>query len=138
MKKSHIFAIIVIAIAVGIVVSMSGDASKYVDFKEAFEMAAENNHDKVHVVGKLKKSNSGNIIGLYYDPVRDPNYFSFIMVDNNNEEHQVVYFNPKPQDFERSEQIVVVGNVKENVFVAKEILMKCPSKYEEKEIKAGL
>lgn len=138
MKKSHLFAIVIIAIAIGIVVSMSGDASKYVSFKEAYTMAAEQNDDKVHVVGKLKKSNSGNIIGLHYDPLVDPNYFSFVMQDNNQEEHQVVYFNPKPQDFERSEQIVIVGNVQNDVFVADEILMKCPSKYEEQEIKAGL
>lgn len=37
----------------------------------------------------------------------------------------------KPQDFERSEQIVVTGSMKDNQFYADEILMKCPSKYKE-------
>jgi cytochrome c-type biogenesis protein CcmE len=138
MKISHIFAIVLIALAIGIIISTTGDASTYVTFNDAYKMASEQNDDKVHVVGKLKKDPSGKILGMDYQPLRDPNLFTFIMKDNNNEEHKVVYFHPKPQDFEKSEQIVVVGCVKNNVFVADNILMKCPSKYEEKEVKASI
>jgi cytochrome c-type biogenesis protein CcmE len=138
MKLSHIFAIVLIALAIGIIISVSGDASTYVSFKEAYQMASEDNDDKVHVVGKLTKSPKGEIVGMEYQPLQDPNLFTFIMKDNNNEEHKVIYFHPKPQDFEKSEQIVVVGSVKNNVFVADNILMKCPSKYEEKEVKASI
>ena len=138
MKISHIIALLTIAVAIGIILSTSGDASQYVTFKEASAMAKDGNDDKVHVVGKLKKDATGNIIGLHYAPTEDPNLFSFILVDNNKEEYQVVYYRPKPQDFEKSEQVVVVGNVKTDVFVASEILMKCPSKYENQEMKAGM
>jgi cytochrome c-type biogenesis protein CcmE len=137
MKISHIIAIIIIAVAIGILISTSGDASQYVSFKEAFEMAAEGDNDKVHVVGKLKKDAQGNIY-MDYNPTKDPNYFTFILIDKNNVEKQVVYYSSKPQDFEKSEQIVIVGNAKENLFVAKDILMKCPSKYENQETKAGI
>lgn len=136
MKISHIIAIVIIAVAIGIIISTSGDASRYVSFKEAYNMASEGNDDKVHVVGKLKKT--GNIIYMNYNPVEDPNLFSFILVDNNKEERQVIYYHPKPQDFEKSEQVVIVGSVKDNVFIADDILMKCPSKYENQEIKAGI
>jgi cytochrome c-type biogenesis protein CcmE len=85
----------------------------------------------VHVVGKLKKDAMGKITGMVYEPTVDPNYFTFILEDSLHEEHQVVYLHPKPQDLEKSEKVVIVGNVKENVFVADQILMKCPSKYEE-------
>jgi cytochrome c-type biogenesis protein CcmE len=138
MKLSHIFAIVLIALAIGIIISISGDASTYVTFKEAYKMAADDNDDKVHVVGKLTKDPKGEITGMTYQPLQDPNLFTFIMKDNNNEKHKVIYFHPKPQDFEKSEQIVVVGSVKNNVFVADNILMKCPSKYEEKEVKANI
>ncbi len=47
---------------------------------------------------------------------------------------QVVLLKPKPQDIEKSEKIVVIGSYKNDVFVAKEILMKCPSKYNENKI----
>jgi cytochrome c-type biogenesis protein CcmE len=134
MKKSHIIGIVVIALAIGIIMSSAGDASTYVSFGEAIERAKDGNETKVHVVGRLKKDAQGHIVGMNYDPLIDPNYFTFMLVDTNRVEQQVVYFNPKPQDFERSEQVVITGNMKNNVFVADKILLKCPSKYVENEI----
>jgi len=137
MKRTHIFAIAIIAVAISVIMATAGDASQYVDFKVAADRAAEGSNAPVHVVGKLKKDAMGNIIGMHYDPIKDPNYFSFMLVDTNHWEQQVIYFNPKPQDFERSEQVVITGRMdqKEKVFVADKILLKCPSKYVEKEIK---
>ncbi len=136
MKTSHIILIVIIAVAIGVIISTTGDASKYVSFKEASEMSAKGDDDKVHVVGKLKKASDGTIVGMFYNPVINANRFEFILVDNNNEEHTVIYKNSKPQDFDKSEQVVIIGSMKENLFLADEILMKCPSKYEEKNLKA--
>jgi cytochrome c-type biogenesis protein CcmE len=135
MKKTHIFGIVIIAVAIGIIVSTAGDASSYVTFKEASEMAQEGSGSEIHVVGKLKKDPLGKIVGMQYQPQLDPNYFTFVMLDNNNEEHRVVYHKPKPQDFDRSEQIVIVGSMQGDEFVASNILLKCPSKYQETELK---
>ncbi|GHA68915.1 cytochrome c maturation protein CcmE domain-containing protein [Pontibacter akesuensis] len=134
MKKTHIIGILVIAVAIVIIMSSVGDASTYVSFGEAMELAEEGNDTKVHVVGRLKKDSQGHIVGMQYDPLIDPNYFTFTLVDTNRVEQQVVYFNPKPQDFERSEQVVITGSMQKNVFVADKILLKCPSKYVEKEV----
>lgn len=137
MKISHIIGIIVIGVAIAIIVSTSGDASSYVSFKEASELTHNGDDTKIHVVGKLNKSANGSIIGMIYAPQMNPNYFEFQLVDQNNELRQVVYSNPKPQDFERSEQVVVIGSMdKSGVFVCDKILMKCPSKYQETEIKS--
>ena len=135
MKKSHIIGIAIIALAIGIIISSAGDASMYVSFKEARELASEGKTNKVHVVGRLKKDAQGHIVGMEYNPVLDPNYFSFVLVDTLHNEQRVVYYQPKPQDFERSEQVVIMGNMQKNSFVADKILLKCPSKYVEKEIK---
>jgi cytochrome c-type biogenesis protein CcmE len=137
MKTTHIILIVIIAVAMGVIISTSGDASKYVSFKEAYQMSTNGDDDKVHVVGKLKKAQDGTIQGMYYNPIINPNRFEFILVDNNNESHPVIYQNAKPQDFDKSEQVVIVGSVKGDVFIADEILMKCPSKYEEKDVKAA-
>jgi cytochrome c-type biogenesis protein CcmE len=51
------------------------------------------------------------------------------MIDNKGEERKVILHKNKPQDFERSEQIVLIGKMKADAFVASDILMKCPSKY---------
>lgn len=137
MKKSHLFLIVIIAVAIGVIMSTSSDASSYVTFKEATELAADGKSAKVHVVGKLKKDAAGHIVGIEYQPQVDPNYFAFVLVDNNNEEHKVVYSSPKPQDFERSEQVVVIGSMGQGSFEADKILMKCPSKYQDNQKKIG-
>lgn len=131
MKKSHIIALGVIAIAVIMIISTVGDASTYSDFNEARKLAEEGSKNSVHVVGELKKDALGNIQGMVYEPSLDPNKFEFIMVDSMNFESKVVYLKPKPQDMEKSEKVVVVGsmNLEKNYFLAEQILLKCPSKY---------
>ena len=54
----------------------------------------------------------------------------FTAVDKDGE-RSVVYFNqPKPTDFERSEEITLTGlSSWDTAFFAQDILMKCPSKY---------
>lgn len=135
MKKSHILGIVVIAIAAMVIVSTAGDASTYVSFKEAQEMAEDGNSKMIHVVGALKKNEAGHPVGIQTSP--DMLSFSFLMVDQNNVEQEVIYNEPMPMDFLRSEQVVVVGSYKKDKFVADKILMKCPSKYQEDEIKVG-
>ncbi len=135
MKITHIFGIIVIVVAIAVIVSTTNDVSTYVTFKEATEMASNGKAGKVHIVGTLKKDAAGHIMEMSYQPEIDPNHFTFTLVDRNNEAKTVVYDNPKPQDFERSEQVVVIGTMQNGEFVANKILMKCPSKYQETELK---
>lgn len=132
MKKSHIFGIIVIAIAIFLIMSTAGDASSYVTFKEAYAMSAEGRDNSIHVVGTLKKTASGEIAGIYPSP--DKLSFSFLMIDQNGEEQHVYYNEPMPMDFMRSEQVVVIGGFEKDTFVADKILMKCPSKYQEEKV----
>ena len=131
MKKSHIIALAVIAVAVGIIISTVGDASTYVGFSEAEDLAKDGNSKSIHVVGTLKKDNQGNIVGMVYDPVTDPNSFQFTMIDSLHREERVIYNQPKPQDLDKSEKVVVVGSmdIQNKVFRAEQILLKCPSKY---------
>jgi cytochrome c-type biogenesis protein CcmE len=132
MKKSHIFGILIIGVAIAVIISTSGDASSYVSFDEAYTMAENGNDKLIHVVGTLKKDENGEVVGLR--TFENKLSFSFIMVDNNNEEQEVYYNEPMPADFFRSEQVVVVGSYHDNLFVADQILLKCPSKYEETEV----
>ncbi len=137
MKKSHIIAIGVIAVAVAIIISTTGDAGAYLSFNEAQEMALEGNKTEVHVVGQLKKDDAGHVMGIA--PSMDKLSFTFLMVDENGTEQMVYYNEPMPADFMRSEQVVVIGKyAEEQVFVADKILMKCPSKYQEETVEAGL
>jgi len=136
MKKSHIFIIIVIAVAVGIIVSSTKDASTYVTFTEAYQMASSGRSNSIHVVGVLKKDNAGKVIGI--ESGQDKVSFSFILVDAEGKEQQVFYNQPMPQDFTRSENVVVIGSYKGDNFYAEKILLKCPSKYQEQSLNAGV
>ena len=64
-----------------------------------------------------------------YNPESNANVFGFYLVDNEGVEKKVMYNGTKPQDFERSEQIVVIGKMEGDEFHANQLLMKCPSKY---------
>jgi cytochrome c-type biogenesis protein CcmE len=76
------------------------------------------------VVGKLDKTQP-----QIYDPKINADQFMFSLIDNKGISKQVVLHKSKPQDFEKSEQIVLIGKMEGNDFHANDILMKCPSKY---------
>ncbi len=136
MKKSHIIAIVVIAAAIAIIISTAGDASTYVNFNQAYEMASTGNTTSIHVVGELKKDSNGNIVGM--EKSADNLSFSFTLVDDNNKEQKVYYNEPMPPDFARSEKVVVIGSYQGENFVANKILLKCPSKYQDQKLNAGV
>lgn len=137
MKKSHIFLILILGVAVAIIVSTANNTSEYVDFAKASSMAASGSEKKVHIIGQLKRDEAGEPVGLEYDPLQDPNTMYFMLVDEQGETHRVMSNPPNSmQDFLKSEKIVIEGRMHEGQFVASEILLKCPSKYEETELKS--
>lgn len=127
MKKGSILGIIVIAVAIAVIISAYSSSSTYASFNEARQSRAE-----LHIIGFLDKKKP-----LVYDPVKDANLFSFYVKDKTGQECEVVYSGTKPQDFERSEQIVLTGQMDGNVFHASKILMKCPSKYTQKTVEVS-
>ena len=127
MKKSSIIIIVLIAVAIGAILSSYGDASTY----ETFQVAAQNPEREYHIVGSLDSTEA-----KYYDPKIDANYFTFHLIDDAGNKQKVVYRAPEPQDFERSEKIVIIGKMQNESFEASKILLKCPSKYTENEVRS--
>ena len=119
MKKSAIIGLITIAICVGVLFSLNADTSSYATFTEAARDSRE-----FHVMGYWEKDK-----GTYYDAQKDANHFAFYMKDAKGAVNKVVYNGTKPQDFERSEKLVLIGEMRNDTFYASKILMKCPSKY---------
>ena len=125
MTKVYITAALLIAGGIAFF-SMSGkDVTTYTTFADAALSG-----QKVKVAGQLSKDKE-----MIYDPAVDPNHFTFYATDNNGEERKVVLNSAKPQDFELSEQVVITGRMKGEEFHASHLLMKCPSKYKDEEIK---
>lgn len=127
MKPIYIVIIVVVSVALAIGISFYGDTSKYVCFAEADEIAKTRPSLQLHVVTTLNKNRPE-----VYNPRQDPNYYEFYAIDTTGAERKVIYHNSKPQDIERTDKVVLIGFSKEGYFEAKDILRKCPSKYEKK------
>lgn len=125
MKKASIVILVLIAAAIGIVVASFGKFSTY----ETFASAAEKPESTFHVVGFLDTAQAQQ-----YDPIKDPNNFTFFAKDKKGATHKVIFNGARPQDFEKSEQLVMTGYMKDGNFHCSKIQMKCPSKYENDQI----
>lgn len=60
---------------------------------------------------------------------RENMLFTFYMKDENGVSKKVVFPKPKPNNFEQADQLVAIGELRGDIFYADELLMKCPSKY---------
>ena len=127
MKTIHIVLIIIIVVAIAVVISTMTDSSTYSDFAEAARKPGK----ELHIIGKLNRQKP-----LEYDAIKNANQFAFFMFDEKGKECRVVYNNAKPQDFEKSEKVVIIGSMKGDYFLAKSLLLKCPSKYNDKKPEA--
>lgn len=126
MKRSHIIVLFLIAICIGVFASKLGSVGSYSSYNDAKAKPGET----VQLIGQLSKGKSVN-----FDPIKDPNSFSFYIIDRDGNEVYVICFDDRPTDFEKSEEIVLTGSMKDDIFYANEMLVKCPSKYQENEIK---
>jgi len=120
MKKSYIFLIAILASAVGIIYWSVSNAGSFASFEEAKKSEGK----EFQVAGVLNKDKE-----MVYDPAVNTDLFTFYMVDKEGNEQKVLYKGSKPQDFEKSEEVVIHGKMEGEVFLAHKILMKCPSKY---------
>lgn len=121
MKKSHILAIVLIAVAIGAILTTLTDASTYADFGAAFNEPGK----EFHVIGIQNREKE-----QVYDPVTNPDLFTFYMTDTVGVEKKVFLHRNRPPDFAKSDRIVLIGEARGDDFHASEILLKCPSKYE--------
>jgi cytochrome c-type biogenesis protein CcmE len=124
-KKTHIALLFFLAAGFVALASMLGQSAKLGGFDDA--LAAEGK--PVRVTGQLAEGKP-----VEYDPEVDANSFRFWMVDRQGVESEVVCFDDMPYDFEKSEEVVLTGAMKEGVFYATYLLVKCPSKYVEEDL----
>ena len=120
MKKTEIILILLVAIIIGVILSLTYNASTYITFTDAEKKMGK----EYTVIGELIKEKE-----ICFDPRL--NLLTFYASDSLKNERKVYYYDSKPQDFERSEKITMTGFASDSGFIANSILMKCPSKYNE-------
>ena len=117
-KDRTIIGIAIIVIFGGLGIwSFIGSTNPYVSFAKARSMGTN-----AQVLGYVDQASS------YYD--ENSGVFSFYITDDDNDSLLVQYNGFKPGNFEQAATVVCVGAFKDTAFVANNILVKCPSKYQ--------
>jgi cytochrome c-type biogenesis protein CcmE len=122
MKKTHIAILVLIAVAIGALISFTGNLSTY----ETVASARQKEGKFVRLIAKVDKTKP-----IEYDAAKNPNYLVFTAIDTLGNTTKVVFYNSKPPDFEKSERLVLNGKMQNGQFECKDMLMKCPSKYKD-------
>jgi len=122
MKKTHIILLVLIAFAIVVLISYTGDLSSY----ETIRSAKQKQGKFLNLIVKMDKT-----VPVQYDPVKDPNLLKFGVQDSLGGKINVVFHNTMPTDMEKSERLVLKGKVQGDVFECSAIVLKCPSKYKD-------
>ena len=122
MKKTHIILLVLIAFAIVILISYTGDLSSY----ETIGSAKQKQGKFLNLIVKMDKT-----VPVQYDPIKDPNLLKFGVQDSLGGKINVVFHNTMPTDMEKSERLVLKGKVQGEVFECSAIVLKCPSKYKD-------
>ncbi len=121
MKKKNFYIFSLSGLVLFLVISFyafKSSLTPYVSFKEARELKKT-----VQIAGVLERNS------INYS--KESRELQFIMKEKDkNDLMKISYFGPKPLNFEDAESIVAIGSYEGNLFKAKEILVKCPSKYQ--------
>lgn len=127
MKNKYIFGGFIIVLFLGIMGYLFTQSNvKYED-----NLAVVKSTDKtVKATGSWVKEKS-------YEMNREQNTFSFFMCDANGNEMKVVYEGAMPNNFETATSVVVTGSYRNGYFHAKDILTKCPSKYQDQKVQSS-
>ena len=122
MKNKYLFGGFIIVVFLGIMVYLFTQTS----------IQYENDFSKILTSKRSVKATGVWVKEKNYNIDKQNKLFSFYMKDSKGVELKVVYKGTIPNNFESSTSVVVTGKYQDGIFVANDILTKCPSKYEEK------
>jgi len=127
MKNKYIFGGFIIVLFLGIMAYLFTQSNIKYESDFANVKSTENT---VKATGSWVKEKS-------YEMNREQNTFSFYMVDEKGNEMKVIYEGAIPNNFETATSVVVTGSYGNGYFHAKDILTKCPSKYEGQKVQSS-
>jgi len=126
MTKGPLVTAVIAGVAmVAVIGAFATNASPYVTIREARQRQG----DRLHLAGDLIKSSISN--NVFKHELR------FDIKDGNGDQIQVVYTGDVPSNLGDAERIVAVGGIQGDHFQSKELIVKCPSKYEGEDSKKG-
>jgi cytochrome c-type biogenesis protein CcmE len=127
MKNKYLFGGIIIVVFLGLMGYLLTQSNiKY-----------EDNFQNVMNIDKTVKATGSWDKAKNYSIDKQNRTFSFFLVDQHGNEMKVVYDGTIPNNFESATSVVVTGRYEDGYFHAKEILTKCPSKYQNTQVKSS-
>lgn len=127
MKNKYIFGGIIITVFLGLMLYLFTQSNiKY-----------ESDFNNVVASSKTVKATGSWVKEKNYVIDKETKTFSFFMVDVKGSEMKVIFEGTMPNNFESATSVVVTGTYQNGYFHAKDILTKCPSKYEEQGIQSS-
>ncbi|MCW9064851.1 MAG: cytochrome c maturation protein CcmE [Ignavibacteriaceae bacterium] len=128
MKNKYIFGGVIIVVFLGLMMYLFTQSNiEYVD-----------DFNKVMSTEKIVKATGSWVKEKNYQIDNQNKTFAFMMTDVNGNQMKVIYEGTIPNNFESATSVVVTGKYQNGYFHAKDILTKCPSKYEEKTANSSL
>ena len=128
MKNKYIFGGVIIVVFLGLMMYLFTQSNiEYVD-----------DFNKVMSTEKIVKATGSWVKEKNYQIDNQNKTFSFIMTDEKGNQMKVIFEGTIPNNFESATSVVVTGKYQNGYFHAKDILTKCPSKYEEKTANSSL
>lgn len=128
MKPAHIIALAVIAISMVVtLIVFAGTTAHHVTVAEAMKNPGE----QVQVPGDIVKDT------VRFDTTAGRGSLRFDVTDPKDPDSRmsIVYEQPKPENFDSAEKVEAVGQFKNGEFHATNLLVKCPSKYNDQPAK---
>ena len=126
MKNKKILVFIIgLILLIAAILALSDDLlSPYVSFQYAVKHPGK----YVQIIGKRAEET---------EVIHNASGFTFTLTDEEGNKITAFHNGVKPQNFEHTEQVVVLGKYswEKSIFEADKVLVKCPSKYEKEKSK---
>ncbi len=127
MKNKYIFGGIIVAVFLFLMIYLLTQSN----------IQYESDFAKVMAKDKTVKATGSWVKEKSYELNKENKTFTFYMADQSGHQMKVVYEGTIPNNFESAVSVVVTGKYQDGYFHAKDILTKCPSKYEEQNVKSS-
>ena len=127
MKNKYIFGGFIIVIFLGLMMYLFTQSN--IEYADDFSA--------VMTTDKTVKATGSWVKEKNYQINNENKTFTFYIADDKGNEMKVIYEGTIPNNFESATSVVVTGKYQNGYFHAKDILTKCPSKYEEQSTKTS-
>ncbi|NUN08803.1 MAG: cytochrome c maturation protein CcmE [Ignavibacteriaceae bacterium] len=127
MNKKYIFGGVIVTVFLSLMIYLFTQSN--IQYESDFHKVKEKN--------KMVKATGSWVKEKNYHFDKESRQLTFYMTDESGEQMKVIYNGSLPNNFEIATSIVVTGKYENGSFHAKDILTKCPSKYQDQKTQAN-